>query len=320
MADDIRGELAAAFEEHSTEEIETPEVPETPETPETPEVPETPETPEQGRERDPQTGRFTKQPKAAKPETPQGTQPPKPETPQGTQPPAPAPRPADKAPQSWSPAEREHWAKVQPEVRAIINRREREIATAMQESAGARQLAGQFQNVVAPFWTMLQAEGVQHPLQAVQALLTTAYKLRSGSDSDRARQVAMIAKQFLPPGEAGIRALDDALVEVFQGGGAAPGQPGARPAPTRVNDPRLDRLDQLFARIDSADQTRQQAMANAGRQAVEEIQNEEFFPDVRLIMADMLDAAAARGLQLSVKDAYHRSCMVHPEEIGRAHV
>jgi hypothetical protein len=51
------------------------------------------------------------------------------------------PAPQDRAPQSWSPAAREEWTKTPPNVRAQITKREKEIATALQESAGDRRTA-----------------------------------------------------------------------------------------------------------------------------------------------------------------------------------
>jgi hypothetical protein len=39
----------------------------------------------------------------------------------------------------------------------------------------------------------------------------------------------------------------------------------------------------------------------------------EFFDDVRMVMADFLDMAASRNQQMSLQEAYDRACALNPE-------
>jgi hypothetical protein len=136
--DDRRGDIAAAFKEASAPAESAPEA-----TPEPAAATESVEASEitGDRARD-KTGRFVKQ--DAKPAEPdkQAILPPaaKPAPPgQGAALPVatPAAAPAFKPPQSWKPTVREHWGALPAEVQAEVDRREREIAKALQESAEA---------------------------------------------------------------------------------------------------------------------------------------------------------------------------------------
>jgi len=62
----------------------------------------------------------------------------------------------------------------------------------------------------------------------------------------------------------------------------------------------------------------QQAKIGEGRQqansaVMEFSKTAEFLPDVREDMADIIDLAAKRGVNLSMQQAYDRACAAHPE-------
>ena len=111
------------------------------------------------------------------------------------------PKPAEtKAPQSWKPAAREAWAKVPPEVQAEVARVDREVRQVMQESAGAKKLASDFQAVVGPFEAMIRAEGGQ-PLQAVGNLLTMAAAMRTAPTPHRVAILTNLVRSYGVPAD-----------------------------------------------------------------------------------------------------------------------
>lgn len=306
---DLREALDSAFETVAAD-VEPTSVPEPAPAPEpVQETPPSPSETEQARSeraRD-EAGRFAKKAaedaaaapkvdeKPAAPPVP-GDKTPAPEKP-AAQPPA-----ASKAPQSWKPVAREEWSKISPTVQAEVVRREREVQQALQESSEARQAHQRFKEAVAPFEQMIRAEGAE-PMQAIQGLLQTAYALRFAPPQTRADMIAKMVSAYLP-GREGLEMLDRRLA-------GEPAQQGPQqPQPQQIRDPRVDKLlETLQQRQQVEVQTQQQRAA----EMVEEIKQQEFYEDVRLDMADILEVAQRRGLQMTVKQAYDRACALNPE-------
>ena len=205
----------------------------------------------------------------------------------------------DKAPASWKPGAREAWGALAPEVRAEIHRRESETAQVLERTATARRVyehMSELQNKYAP---ALQAEGVD-VMQATENLMGMAATMRFGTPLEKARTAAQIIQTY----GVDILALDQLLSQ-------APQQPQPDPQQAVPRDPRVD---QLFQRLEQA---QRQRIEETERAAAEEVENfgrdKEFFEDVREDMADMLEVAAKRGLELSLEDAYTRACQLQPE-------
>jgi hypothetical protein len=187
-------------------------------------------------------------------------------------------------------------------VQQEIQRREREISIALQESASARQGYQQFKEAVSPFEAMIRAEGSE-PVKAVQNLLQTAYALRTAPLAQRAAMLADLTRTFLP-GQEGIQLLDQAL------SGSPQTPSGVQQQPQVYRDPRLD---QLLAQVEEAKQVRVQALDQQAAQALSEVEGQEFYEDVREDMADILEFAAKRNLQMTPMDAYNRAVQLNPE-------
>ena len=205
---------------------------------------------------------------------------------------------AEKAPASWRPAVREHWAKLPPEVQVEVTKRERETAVALQESAGARRLAEQVQQVTAPYMPFLRAEGVE-PLQAINSLLSHAQVLRQGTPEVKGKAIAQWIQQFGVPLEAINAALPGA-------------QPGASPTSPPTIDPRAIAQQVRQDLLQERQVFEQQRQAQVVQDFVASPQH-EFIGEVREDMADLLDGAARRGVALSLDEAYSRACRAHPE-------
>ena len=203
---------------------------------------------------------------------------------------------AIRAPQSWKPAAREHWATLPPDVQAEIARREGETSRVLDETTEARRFRESFQQTITPYEAMLRSEGAD-PMQAMASLLETARQLRSAPPAQRASLVAQIVKGYGVP----IDALDAALA----------GQPYQGSHQQTYQDPRVD---QLFAQMEQAKQQRAQQEAQAADDAVEAFgSDKEFFADVREDMADIIELSEKRGQKIDLETAYARALKMNDE-------
>jgi hypothetical protein len=211
---------------------------------------------------------------------------------------APAPvvaEPAEKAPQSWKPLAREHWTKLPPEVRQEVVRREQETNRVLQESATARRTHAEFQEAIRPFEAMIRSEAGD-PIRGIQNLLGFAYNLRTGSPTQKAQLLASAIQGYGVDIEALASALD--------------GQPQAQ----RQQAPYDPRVDQLYQRLEQAEQARQQAAVQAASAQLEDAASRfEFFEDLRYDMADYMDLKARQGQKVTLQQAYERTLALSDE-------
>jgi DNA-binding transcriptional MerR regulator len=209
----------------------------------------------------------------------------------------------DRAPEAWRPTSREHWAKLPPEVREEVNKREHEMYQFVQRTASQRKIADQFVNTVQPFLGMIQAEG-SNPLVAVQNLLQTAAFLRTGPSGQKAQLVAKLVKDF----GISVDDLDKALV-----GERVPEQPEDKF--NALLEQRLAPVNQFIQQIQGARQQRVQQADTAVDTEINAFAQDpknEFFRDVYNEMADLTEIAARNGRTLSLKDAYDKACQLNP--------
>jgi hypothetical protein len=203
-----------------------------------------------------------------------------------------------KPPPQWKPAARQAWEQLPPAVRAEVTRVESDTKRALAEASHARQFTSNFNQSIAPYAGMMQAEG--GPVNFIGGLLQTAQALRTAPPAHRAQVVANIVRQFGVP----IEALDAALAgqPVPQGQGQ---QAQAQQQPQgEIRDPRFD---QFLASL----QQRQQQKAQSDIEAFS--QQAEFLNDVKPHMAILLQEAAQRGQAMTLQEAYERACWADPE-------
>ncbi len=215
---------------------------------------------------------------------------------------------ADRAPASWKPEVREHWAQLPEGVRAEVARRESEVARTLQETAEARKTAEAVMRTIAPYEAFIKAEN-SNPLQAIDNLMSTAARLRTGTAPELATMVAGIVKQF-GVGRFGnnfIEMLDSALA------GQQPQQDNQTAAVQQAVQQQLAPVQQFMSQMQQfqarqEQQTRQAAQSEVGQFLTQA----EFGEDVREDMADIIEMASRRGQQITLQDAYQRACMMNP--------
>ena len=215
-----------------------------------------------------------------------------------------------KPPAAWKPEAREKWAGVDPSIKAEVHRREREFQMHLQQSAGLRDFVGAFESTLRPYEMFIRQEG-SNPLGAIQYLMGMAAEMRIGTPHSKANMVADLVTTH----GVDLRLLDAMLAQRFglieQGNGAAPPQGAYPQQPAQFRDPRVD---QMLAMQAMAAQNAQEAEAQEIYQhAASFASSHEFFEDVRMDMADMIEMAARRGQVLTVQSAYEKACNLNEE-------
>ena len=228
---------------------------------------------------------------------------------EGIQPgPKSGPKPqGERAPASWRPEIREHWGQLPEPVRAEIARREVEVQRTLQESAEARKTVDAVMKTIAPYEAFIKAEN-SNPLQAIDNLMSTAARLRTGTAPELAQMVAGIVNQFGVGrfGNGFIEALDQALA------GQAPQVDPQQAAIEQVLNQRLAPVQQMLTQFQQAQMAQQQQVQERALSEVQDfLSKAEFGEDVREDMADLLETAQRRGQTLSLADAYKKACLMN---------
>ena len=212
--------------------------------------------------------------------------------------------PIEKAPQAWKPEAREFWNQIPEAARREIMRTEQSIQQTLRDTVEDRRLAGAIKETIRPFEHMMKAEGA-NPIQAIDNLLTTAARLRTGNVQDVANLVTEIVTQFGTGrfGNQFIQALDGAL---------------AGKAPQQQVDPYVAQMEQRVRQMEQVFQQQQyqqtqQIEYGAQNEVAQFMQTAEFGNDLRDEMADIIEMASQRGQALSLQEAYDRACWANPE-------
>lgn len=100
-----------------------------------------------------------------------------------------------KPPERYSAAVKAKWAQLPPDVQADLAKSADDFHKELTRHDEERVLARQFKEVVNPYLAQMRAENAQ-PIQAVQALLDTAYKLRTGSPQQKGQLLWETARAF----------------------------------------------------------------------------------------------------------------------------
>ena len=207
-----------------------------------------------------------------------------------------------KPPASWKPAAREKWGALPEEARAEVLRRESEVSKALNETAEARKYADSMRQAVEPYRAQILAEG-STPERAVANLLQTAQALRTAPPAHKAQLVASMIRDFGVPLDGLVAALS----------GEQPPSGAGQRAPSSF-DP-AEMAGQVKAQL-LAELTQQREAAMVARATTDVdsfLAEKEFGEDLRPDMADVIEAAARRGVTMSLEDAYNRAARLHPD-------
>lgn len=240
-------------------------------------------------------GRFKKE---------NGAAPPTVAPPEGIKP-GPKAEPKERAPASWRPDVREHWAQLPPDVRAEVARREAEMQRTLQESSDARKFAEQLNRVVAPYEAFIKAEN-SNPLQAIDNLMGTAARLRTGTAPELAQLMAGLVRQFGVGrfGNQFIEALDSALA------GEVPQVNAQQAQMQQAIQQQLAPVTQFMAQFQQAQAVQEKRRhAKATSEVQQFLERAEFGEDVRDTMADLIEVARMHERDLSLQEAYEQACV-----------
>jgi hypothetical protein len=213
----------------------------------------------------------------------------------------------ERAPASWRPETREHWAQLPEGVRAEVSRREAEVARTLQETAEARKTVEAVMKTIEPYQHFIKAEN-SNPLQAIDNLMATAARLRTGTAPELATLVAGMVSQF------GVGRFGNGFVELLDQALAGQ-QPKADPQQLAIDqalNQRLAPLQNMYSQFQQAQQAQQvQAQQSAQTEVSSFLSRAEFGEDVREDMADLLENAQRKGQNLSLGDAYKKACLLN---------
>lgn len=269
MAESLRDQLSAAFDENAGE---TPAVAE--EKPQPQEVEkEQPEEKSVARSEAAKARARAEDGKFAKGEKPE------PEA-------QPAPSAAKPRPTSWKKDFEEHWGKLDPALQEYIHQRESEYAKGVSTYKQEWDRAKPILDVIAPYSQQFQKYGVR-PEQWIQSLGAAHQALALGSPQEKLQMFARLARDYGIP----LQALTQ---------GATPGQP----APQQMMDPRLGMFAQELSSIKNQLQTwrseQERAMQDGIASEIESFSRDgkhPHFEQLKETMADLLEKGLAKNLE-----------------------
>ena len=182
-------------------------------------------------------------------------------------------------------------------MRAEVQKREREVAKALQETAEERKVASAYRQRVGPYEAMIRSEGVE-PLAAVESLLQTAQALRTAPPPHKAAIIAQIIQNH---------GIDPAAVaQVLQG--------RAPPTQAQHADPQAIAAQVRQQVMREMEQRQQQSQVSATHAQIESFAAEhEFFEDVSPMLAGIIQGRKAAGLPTTLEQAYSLACQLHPD-------
>ncbi len=206
-----------------------------------------------------------------------------------------------KAPLSWKPAAKEHWAKLPPEIRSEISRRETEMQRFVSQNDHHRRFSESFAKVVQPFQHLIQAQN-STPLQSVRNLMTTTAMLMTGTQ----QQKAEIVREIIGNYNVDIGLLDQMLA------GQAPQQRNDNSLPPALHNA-LQPVYGFMNEIKQAREASEQRKMEQAQREIDESADLPFFDDLREDIADIMEISAKRNIEVNIKQAYEKALALRPD-------
>ncbi len=209
------------------------------------------------------------------------------------------------APVSWNATARETWKDIPKEAQAYIAQREQEMEQGIQKYAKDSQRATAMDQVLQPYSQYFAMNGGAGP--TLKNLLSRGATLQMGAPAQKAQMIADMIQQY------GVDIVD--LDNLLVGKPVAPGTQQAsevREAVATAMQPFQQYLNhQNQAVLDGQQRAQGQVRTEVDTFAADP--KNEFYRDVSNDMADILDMAANRNMEMSMAQAYERACSLNPE-------
>lgn len=200
-----------------------------------------------------------------------------------------------KPPAGWTPALREKWGSVDPQIQKFI--RDQEVGTAkkLQEVSEERKIGNDFKEVVAPYEAMLRSFNTTAK-DHVKELMNMSHTLNTGSAQTRAQVIYNLIQHFKPDPQA--------LQSLFAG--QQPAQPQA---------PTLNVQEEVQKVLAAREEEAQSKGIASDIERFSADPNNEFFADVRDVMGKIIQAGIvdAPTMPELFRKAYDLACSQHPE-------
>lgn len=241
----------------------------------------------------PQGTQEVRQPRGAEGQQPDGAKPGAP----AAAPATPAGGPQElKAPNQWRPAVREKWNALPREVQEEVLRRENDNLRLIGSVGQKIRMADEVAQHIAPFMETMQARGAT-PQQFISDVFETTKILAHGNAQAKAEVIANIVQSY----GVDLRMLDQVLS----------GRVNAPPPNPEVLQARqmAARAQQQIAQVQQFEQQQVTAGAMSTLQQFAADPKNEFFHDVREMMADLIESGKAQSLN----DAYTACIWANPD-------
>jgi hypothetical protein len=202
----------------------------------------------------------------------------------------------DKPPRGWSPEAREKWTTIPEDIRSEIVRREEASAVGVRQLQERYQPYEQFVNNLGGYIQEASQAGIRAD-QYIDNVMQTERTLRTADVPGRFQAILAIADQYGVP-------LRDIINESV-------GQrvlPPAQPQQQRAQIPQ-----EIMQELQEMRQWREEQQGGAVNSQIAEFsKHNEFFPEVHVQMANLIDANAAESLE----EAYEMACWANPQIRG----
>lgn len=200
----------------------------------------------------------------------------------------------DKAPSSWTPKAREHWASLPEEARKEILRREEDGVKGIRQLQEQMAPFTQFAGTLEPFIKEALDNRVD-PGQYIGNVMQAERRLRSGSAEERFSALVEIAEGYGIP-------LRNIINEAM--GTEVIPHPSLAPKATAPSIPASVQQE-----LDEARKIKEDAQKSLIKEIEDFSKVNEFFEDVRTDMAALMDM----GRATSLADAYEKACKINPD-------
>lgn len=212
-----------------------------------------------------------------------------------------------KAPVSWGISAREQWNTLPEDVKSQVLKREQQIAEALENGKENRKTGERFMDIVNKFQPIISAEGITDPIQGFKGLMETVAGLRLGNQQQKAQFIA----RFINGYGVDLNVLDQVLASNISG---KPVQQTEDQRLAQMLEQKMAPINQFMSNLERQKQLHEQQMQeNTNREVESFAQSHEFYQDVRLDMADLIDLAANQGRNLTLEQAYNMACAANPE-------